>query len=90
MDYKSKDISLGFVILCPEHNMGKIKTTFYSIQRKYKEGTPIVCVVAKGTKNEVVKEISQLCPCYRGGKTITSLINTGIKKGNWRWNHSSS
>jgi hypothetical protein len=43
-------------------------------------------VTNKSTPAIDVKEMKTLCPVYKGGNTITSLINTGIKRGHKEWN----
>jgi hypothetical protein len=85
VDYKPKDINFGFVILSPEFNIGRIKTTFYSIKYRY-PGISIICIVPSEATSAEIDEIKELCPVHKGGKTITSLINMGMKKGNKEWN----
>jgi hypothetical protein len=75
----------GFVILSPEHNVGQVKSTLTSLRPRFPK-SPIVCVTPNEAHPGDVKEISDVCPCFRGGDTITSLINTGLKKGHQGWN----
>ena len=75
--YQYKPIQVGFVILATEGNIGHVKTTFSSIRHNYPLASHIV-VVPEHISDDVVKNIGKLCPCYRGGTTITSLFNTGM------------
>jgi len=74
------------VILSSDRDMGRIKSTLRSINLHY-EGTPAICVVPKETKAVEMTELKTLCPTFRGKKTFTSLINTGLKKGCKEWNY---
>lgn len=76
---------MGFVILSPEPNIGRLKSSVRSIIKNY-GNVPHICVVAKKTPPSVLNELKTVCPCVRGRDTITSLINTGIKKGCNNWN----
>jgi hypothetical protein len=81
-----KSFDVGFVILSPEPNIGRLKSTIRSIDRNYGKNTPRICAVAKKTPPSIINEMKTVCPTIRGGDTITSLINTGIKKGHKIWN----
>lgn len=80
-----KKIDLGFVILSPEHNIGKVQTTFRSIRNRYGL-VPIICVVDGKTTASELKELRGVCPTYKGKGTITSLLNLGLSKGHSGWN----
>jgi len=82
--FDTKPLNFGFVILSPEHNFGHFMTTARSIGIHY-PGIPGVCVTAKSTPAAQVKEMKTLCPTFKGKDTITSLINTGVKKGVSEW-----
>jgi hypothetical protein len=77
--YQCKTINSGFVIICPNSNIGQIKTTVNSIKHNY-IGSKYICIVPKRCHDCEVKEISNLCQTHRGGDTITSLINEGLSK----------
>lgn len=79
-------LDIGFVILSPEPNVGRLKSTIRSIDRNFGKSTPRLCVFAKKTPPSVIKEIKEICPALRGQDTITSLINIGISKGHKEWN----
>lgn len=76
----------GFIIISPEHNIGGLKGTVRSIVNNYSPGVKIICVTEKGVKSDVFKEMNGICKTYKGGNTITSLINAGFEKGHAEWN----
>lgn len=75
----------GFIVLCPERNLGGLKNTVNSIKRGY-ENASVICTIANDANKDEIKEASNLCDVYKGGSTITSLINTGMKKTKENWN----
>lgn len=83
--YKYKALSFGFIVISPEFNLGRLKSTTNSIKRNY-PGASAICVLPKHAKAADLKEYKELCPTYKGNDTITSLINTGIDKGHKEWN----
>lgn len=83
--FKQKSINFGFIILAPEHNIGRIQGTIRSIKNHYRN-IPYMCVVDGTTTKEELAEIKELCPTHKGKGTITSLLNTGLKKGHAEWN----
>ena len=85
--HRNKSLSYGFVILSPDRDIGRIKTTLNSIKRNDIEDAPCVCACAKETTPAEIKEIKAECPnTHRGQTTITSLINKGMQKGHKEWN----
>lgn len=78
-------LDVGFIILSPEPNIGRLKATLRSIDRNYGNSSR-VCIFAKKTPPTVIKEIKAICPAFRGQDTVTSLINTGFSKGHKEWN----
>lgn len=84
--YVHKIIKFGFVVLCPNNNFGHIKTTTSSIKNNYPEAK-YICTVPETCHDDEVKEIKKLCPCYKGGSTITSIINAGMQNAPCKeWN----
>jgi hypothetical protein len=79
------DLIINFVILSPEPNIGRLKGTVRSIKNNYSSDANIICCVEKSLKNEQLDELKQICPVYKGGNTITSLINNGIKNSSKGW-----
>lgn len=84
--FKKKELSFGFVVILPEYNPGMLQGTMRSIRNRYGQDFSVVCTVGKDFTPAELKEVKELCPAHRGKHTITSLINTGIKKGNKDWN----
>lgn len=79
--------SLGFVIISPEPNIARLKDTARSIRLIFGESAKIVCSVSKAIKKDQLDEFKEVCPSFRGGETIMSLINSGMKKAGgqgWR------
>jgi len=75
------------VILSPDRDIGRIKTTINSIKRNDDENAPCVVACAKDTTVAELKEMKEVCPnSHRGKDTITSLINKGMQKGHKGWN----
>lgn len=77
--------NFGFIILSPDHNIGGLKNTIRSLENNYK-GSDYICIVPKEIKTEQYKEIKENCKAYKGGLTITSLINKGFEKTKSEWN----
>lgn len=77
--------SFGFVILCPERNMGGLKNTIGSIKQSYAD-KQVICVVGDDASKQELLEMNNLCQTIKGGDTITSLMNLGIKKSKADWN----
>jgi hypothetical protein len=78
-------LNFGFAILSPEYNYGALKCTVRSITNFYPNAS-IVCATARSTGSKELKEMKEICPTFRGKNTITSLMNTALKKGNKEWN----
>lgn len=79
------DKELGFVILCPERNIGGLKNTVTSIHNTFGD-TPIVCVVGNDAHASELAEMNEVCPTIMGSDTITSLINVGLEATKAGWN----
>ena len=84
MSTENLDKSYGFVILSPEHNVGRVKSSLNAIKEKYPKA-PVICVIGADAKDKDVKEMEQLCPVLTGKNTITSLINAAMKNGHDQW-----
>jgi len=80
------ELDMGFIILSPEPNIGRLKGTVRSIKNNYSQNARMLCVVEKGTKKPEIDEMKEVCPTFRGGQTVTSLINTGFKNAGSGWN----
>jgi hypothetical protein len=44
------------------------------------EDIPLVCCVEGGTKKAQVDEMKGVCPTFKGGSTVTSLMNEGFRR----------
>lgn len=85
--YHPKTIEYGFVVICPNANIGQIKTTVNSIKCNY-QGSPCLCVLPETIHKDDLKEVGKLCKSTTGGDTITSLINAGMRSppcSNWNF-----
>lgn len=78
-------LNFGFIILSPDYNIGGLKNTIRSIKNNYEEEISIICSVSKSVKSAQLKEMQEVCETYKGGNTITSLINKGYEKLNCDW-----
>jgi hypothetical protein len=71
--------NVTFLILCPELNVGGLRSTVNSIKSSY-PGVPYLCMLGSNANAQDVKEFKAMCPIVKAGSTITSMINTGMKK----------
>lgn len=81
----NREIDINFVILSPDPNIGRLKGTVRSIKNNYKDDAQIFCSVSKEIKKQQLDEMNEVCPASRGGDTITSIINNGIKNSKSGW-----
>jgi len=77
--------AVSIVILSPEPNIGRLKGTIRSIRNNFSSDCGIICSVEKGIKKDQIEEMRTVCPTFRAGKTVTSLINTGVKNSKPGW-----
>lgn len=84
--FDDKFLDINFIVLSPEPNIGRLKGTVRSIKNNYKEDANIVCSVEQSIKKEQLDEMKEVCPSFRGGETITSLMNNGMKHAHGGWN----
>jgi len=77
---------IRFVIVSPEPNIARLKDTVRSVRNNFGE-VEVVCSVAKSVKKAQLDEMKGVCDSFRGGETVMSLINAGLKRGQEsRWN----
>lgn len=76
--------NVTFLILCPELNVGGLRSTVNSIKSSFPE-IPYICMVGENADSEDVREFTAICPVVKAGNTITSLINAGVKKSKTKW-----
>lgn len=72
--------SLGYVILSPEPNIARLKDTVRSIRNSFGDGPAVACCVVGDIKDPQLDEMCGVCPSFRGGNTVTSLINQGFER----------
>lgn len=76
--YKYKPLEFGFIIICPNLNIGHLKNTISSIDIYYPQAKTLV-VLPGLCKKEELDSISRLKKAIKGGKTVTSLVNKGME-----------
>lgn len=76
---------LHFVILCPERNWGGLIGTSKSIKDSFPNSHAIAVVGDDATDAEL-KEFNAEVKTIRGGKTVSGLMNTGLKHSKNQWN----
>jgi hypothetical protein len=74
--------SLGIVILNPESDPSSVKITVRTAKDFFPQAN-LKCVV--GSKNAELPEIKKHCPIVIGGKTITSLLDVGVRSIQQKW-----
>ena len=72
-------MDLGFIILCPDRNIGGLRSTLVSVKNNSYDREAIAVVGSNATATEI-KEMKELCPVHKSKETITSLINNKKKK----------
>lgn len=82
--YHYKEIKYGFIVLCPDCNIGYLKNTIKSIDTLYPKAKSVV-VLSESCKDSDFAEISKIKKTYKGNGII-SMLNTGFKHGDDAWN----
>lgn len=77
-------MDLGFIVLCPDKNISGLKNTLGSISHNT-YGREAIAIVGNNASPDDLKQMKEFCPTYKGKDTITSLINTGMKKIKQEW-----
>ncbi len=84
--YKYKPLKFGFIILCPSLNIGHLKNTVSSTDICFPEAK-VAIVLPANCKKEEFDDVSKLKKTYKGGKTVASMINTGVENAPCKdWN----
>jgi hypothetical protein len=78
------DENIGFVILCPECNLGGLKYTSTSIKFEFPK-CKFITMVGKDAPKDEILEMSKHSRIIRGGNTITSLIDKGVEEMKSEW-----
>ena len=76
--------NLGIIILCPDRNSGGLKSTANSIKAEMPK-VPYVTMVEYNTRDDDVEDLAKYSRICKGGKTITSLIDIGVKEIRTEW-----
>ncbi len=77
-------MDVGFVLLCPDKDVRGMRNSISSINfHCYDRET--IAIVGDNTTTKELKELKEICPTHKAGNTITSLINTGMKKMKHQW-----
>ena len=84
MDYSPMltDSNFGVIILCPSALQPGLNTTVNSLKSHFPDVTYIAMV---GNEKSDIKPLERYCRVYHGGKTITSLIDEGMKQLKTEW-----
>lgn len=76
--------NVGFVILCPEKNLGGLKATVRSI-RSFHGDKPHFCILGKNATPTEVAEFNIVCPTVQAGSNHSSMLNRGFKSSKTDW-----
>lgn len=77
-------MDVGYIVLCPDRNTAALKNTVGSV-RYHTNNRECIAIVPKNTTAKELKEFKDICETYKGQDTITSLVNTGLKKLKHDW-----
>ena len=72
------------MIICPDNSLSLLKSTANSIKSKYYDH-PFICVANGSATVEDVAMMKCICPTYKGKKTISSMINVGLRHAPADW-----
>jgi len=78
------ELDLSFIILCPERNLGGLRSTVSSI-KNFHSNRHHVCIAPEDTSSDEMQEMLSICPTFKGKGTITSLMNLGVSKCKSQW-----
>lgn len=77
-------MNLGFCVLCLDNNISDLKTTLNSIEN-CSYGRKATVVVNGDTQDSDLKDLKQKYQIIKGKNTVTSLINSAIRKSEFEW-----
>lgn len=83
--YQVKPLDFGFVVLCIGDNASLAKATIRNLEVNYPTA-PSIVIVGETMHKDNVKMLNGIRPIYQGSKTITSLINAGMRHAPADWN----
>ena len=80
------NLDIGYIIVNPDNNLSGLRISMSSIGKHHFGIPEIIQILPKGTNAADVKKHKEVCvDTFKGGDTITSLINTGFKKLKAEW-----
>jgi hypothetical protein len=82
--YRYKNLNMGFAVLCPDRNVGALRSTVSGIRKRY-QGAEVCAAVGEDVYPEELEEMNRFCPTTVGQNTITSLINQGLNNSKSDW-----
>lgn len=78
-------MDVGFIVLCPDRSPAGLKNSIGSIRYNCYDRN-CIAVVPKAISPKEIIELKEYCPTiHKGQDTITSLINTGMKRLKSEW-----
>ena len=77
-------MDITFLILCPDRNIGGLKSTRGSINT-HSWKRKMLAVVGDDATDTDLQELNRISPTIRAENTITSLINYGMEKIESEW-----
>ncbi len=83
--YQQKNLPCHFVVLCPDFNIGHLKSTLSSIRGSY-PSAGITAVVEDRIRLNDLDDARKICQVVKGGQSITGMINAGLKNEGQEWN----
>ena len=83
--YEQKELHCHFVVLCPDFNLGHLRSTVSSITGSYPQ-SGITAVLSEEVHPDDLADAQKVCKTVKAGKSITGMINAGLKEGGQEWN----
>ncbi len=83
--YEQKPLACHFVVLCPDFNLGHLRSTVSSIKGSY-PNSGITAVLSADARQSDLDDAAHVCRAVREGKSITGMINAGLKNDSPEWN----
>lgn len=82
--FSNKDLKVCFAILSTDSSVNLINDTANSIKYHYPK-IPFISVTSSSSSKEDLIEIKKICPVYKGGETISSIINVAMRHAPNEW-----
>lgn len=76
--------NFSVIILCPELNSGGLRYTSNTIRGNF-GNINHVGVIGSNANDTDIEHLSKFCRVVKGGRTVTSLINRGMKEMDSEW-----